>query len=198
MASTVWHSGHVTDSRREMEMDWPNPRAQHWYLDWNTALFKWMISPASGYHCLSYWVSQWIPTFFLGSIWPLFPGWALTQPWLGWPSQVAPSQGNPSWGRWVSLATLSHSIPCSDSWFCLPRGCPQTSEVSSQLSTPLWMGFPAIPGCHLWDPPGGYSPTDFSLRCEKSFFLHSGFSVCVTVWLSFMLAKLAEALTALE
>lgn len=60
------------------------------------------------------------------------------------------------------------------------------------------MGFSATPACHLCDPPGGYSPTDFSLRWEKCFFLHSRFSVCVAVWLFFTLAKLAEGLTALE
>ena len=36
MASTMWRSGHVIDSRRDMETDWPNPRAQHWYLDSDT------------------------------------------------------------------------------------------------------------------------------------------------------------------
>lgn len=101
------------------------------FKSWLHSSNEWLYQHRGMTDCLSYQGSQWIPTFFLGSVWPLFPGWVLTPPWLGRPSQVAPSQGNPSWGRWVSLATLSHSIPCSDSWFYLPGGCPQAKEVCS-------------------------------------------------------------------
>ena len=133
MAFTMWHSGHVIDSRRDIETDWPNPRAQCWYLDSNTDC----TLQVNGF--TSIWVS--LSSLLSESVDPHILPWQhlVTFPrvssyqamaWLTF-SYIAPSQGNPSWGRWVSLATLSHSIPRSDPWFCLPRGCPQAREVCS-------------------------------------------------------------------
>lgn len=70
MAPATWCRDHVTGSRREMQLYWPNPRAQHWYLNSRVDCTLQM----SGFTSIGVWLTVFLTKRVNGSIINSCPG----------------------------------------------------------------------------------------------------------------------------